>query len=87
VTHQCDGQHELRAARLLLAMLTADSAAVTSFAAVDAELNGCAKCWRAVAQWLAQLVAGRDALQAGSVEAAADAVADGIELMVMRDEN
>lgn len=84
--HECDGQHELRTLRLLLALLINDESAVTGLAFIDAELDGCAKCWRGIACWACQLVAGRDALDAGSVAAAADAVASGIERFLMPDE-
>lgn len=81
--HQCDGQSELRAQRLLLALLTDDESASASMSVIDAELEWCGRCWRAVAHWLAGLVAGDYGLRAGSTTAACDAVAAGIERTLM----
>ena len=81
--HQCNGQSELRTLRLLLAVLTDHESAPASVGLIDAELDGCAQCWRAMAHWLALLVSGHFALQAGSNAKAADVVASGIARIVM----
>jgi hypothetical protein len=85
-THQCDGQYELRTLRLLLCLLTDDESASAGMAVIDAELDGCPRCWRSIAQWAVHMVAGGYALQAGSTAAAADQVAVGIQRMVMTDD-
>jgi hypothetical protein len=65
--HIC-GNREIRTSRMLVALHldTQDS-----YEQVIREVDGCARCWAAVAHWAISLVAGSRALQAGSREAAA----------------
>lgn len=73
--HTCGGT-EMRTSRVLLALLSDDS---VSYRVVVDEVGTCVHCWTAICHWLLALVAGRDALQAGSVEAAADLVLQDID--------
>jgi hypothetical protein len=82
VKHECGGQHEL-GLRLELALLTNDPSAIPNIELIDAELGGCGRCWRSVALWAVQLLAGRDATNAGSASAAADSVAREIKRILM----
>jgi hypothetical protein len=65
--HQCAGG-ELRASRLQLALLSND---LDTYTLIAAEVGGCARCWRHIADWTLGLLAGDRALRAGGVEAAA----------------
>lgn len=66
--HQCDGSHEIRSARLLLALHDGNANAAQELAD---EIDGCARCWQAMAQWLARVLAGVQSQYEGGSTAAA----------------
>jgi hypothetical protein len=80
MTHICNGQHEWRTSRLLLAMFNHDESACQI---VEDEIGGCARCWKAMALWAIRLTAGNMALRAKGFAAAADSVADELERVTM----
>jgi hypothetical protein len=68
--HQC-GNVEIRASRMVLALLSDDEDA---YRFAMHELAGCSRCYQSIAHWCLSLVAGDRAFQAGSRDKAADAV-------------
>jgi hypothetical protein len=69
-THRCEGP-ELWTGRMQLALLSND---MPAYDVVVREVSDCARCWRAIAHWTNNLVAGDRAARAGSNDAAAGLV-------------
>jgi hypothetical protein len=73
--HQC-GDRELRAARMLLALMSDDR---DNYELVIREIAGCSRCWEDLSHWLIGLVAGDRIRAAGGVEEAAGYVLADLE--------
>ena len=77
--HECAGA-ELRTSRMQLALLSGD---MDAYGAICTEVGDCVNCWRAIAHWVLNLLAGDRALRAGSLEAAAGFVQSELVRMMM----
>ena len=77
--HRCEGP-ELWTSRLQLALLSND---MVAYDVVVREVSDCARCWRAIAHWMCNLLAGNRAVAAGSNDAAAGFVLKEIARLTM----
>jgi hypothetical protein len=65
--HRCEGP-ELWTGRMQFALLSGD---MPAYDFVVTQVGDCARCWRAVAHWTLNLLAGNRAVAAGGTDAAA----------------